>query len=282
MEGISNDNGTHLRDYEGEDRVVESSDLREELTLDSGDEWHVLSGLDVLDSYLNGFYGGEVTVLTGPTKNGKTLFAQTLTNGFAKRDERSGGRNVNCLWFSYEVAPRQFLAQFGETMPVFYLPRQLHGYDLKWLETRIDEAMEKFDVKIVFIDHLHYLIDMLRGGNTSLLVGHTMRQLVRIAQDRDIHLFLIAHSKKVNKDADGVFREPEAGDTRDSSFIEQEANNTIAIWRGFKKEPGEDVPCGSCVKIIHNRRFGVFDQRVYFYKDGPYLKEHERQQAERE
>ena len=125
-----------------------------------------------------------------------------------------------------------------------------------------EEAIQKFQCRIVFIDHLHYLLDLEQINNPSLHIGAIMRQLQNICQDNDLHIFLIVHNKKIIED-----REPQAGDTRDSGLIEQEANNTIAIWRH------ETNKTKSCIKIIHNRRFGVFEERFSVYKDGPYLKE---------
>ncbi len=250
----------NLADYNGPDRVIPAHELQESLTHRMGDEWYVTTDMPTLNNHITGFFGSEVTVITGPTKNGKTLFAQTLTDTFSRN-------GTKCLWFSYEVANRQFFAQFGEDLPDFYLPKELRPHAMRWLETRVREGKQKFGCKIVFIDHLHYLIDLAHAGSSSLHIGSIMRQLIGICKELDLHIFLVVHDKKVSPDKDGTFREPGVGDTRDSSLIEQEANNTIAIWRS-------DVTDNKArIKIIHNRRFGVRNKKFDVYKDGPYLTE---------
>lgn len=250
----------NLKAYDGPDAIVESRYMQEQLKTVVGKEWYVVSGMPTLNNLIGGFYGSEVTVLTGPTKNGKTLLAQTLTDTFWRNGTQS-------LWFSYEVANRQFFAQFGDELPSFYLPKELRSGAMRWLITRIHEGHQKFGCKIVFIDHLHYLIDLAHEGNSSLHIGAIMRQLIGICKELDIHIFLIVHDKKVSPDKDGKFREPGVGDTRDSGLIEQEANNTIAIWRS------DTTDNKACIKIIHNRRDGVRNKKFYVYKDGPYLTE---------
>ncbi len=246
--------------YDGPDAVVESLYLKSQLAKERGSEWHIKSGFPSLNYLIGGFYGSEVTILTGPTKNGKTLLAQTLTRDFAQQ-------GINSLWFSFEVAPRQFFDQFGEKMPSFFLPKILKGHAMGWLHERILESRDKFGCKIVFIDHLHYLIDLAQGGNASLHIGAIMRQLQSISKDMDIHIFLVVHNRKVAPEKDGTFREPGVGDTRDSSLIEQEGNNTIAIWRS------ETTDNKACIKVIHNRRFGIMNKRLFVYKRGSYLEE---------
>ena len=246
--------------------IVTSHWMREHLKeqADAGGSWCAKPKIGQLQQLITGFYGGELTVITGPTKNGKTLFAQTLTKHFAE-----GEPPIQCLWFSYEVPPKQFLEQFGDSLPLFYLPYQLKGRDMGWLYDRIKRAVKDDGCKVVFVDHLHFLFDILTSGNPSLQIGGIMRQLKGIAIEQDIHLFLIAHMRKVGKDQDGTWREPEAGDTRDSSFIEQETDNMIAVWRGNQGNNRAKI------KVIHNRRFGVMDAVIEMVKQGPYLVEYD-------
>ena len=67
----------NLKDYSGEDRVVSSHEMK--LTLDSRPEAvvRVKSMIPSLDRYIEDFRAGELITISGPTKNGKTLLAQT-------------------------------------------------------------------------------------------------------------------------------------------------------------------------------------------------------------
>ena len=249
-------------------QIIDSHTMRDMLAKSATGSWCARPKFTALAQFIEGFYGGELTVLTGPTKNGKTLLAQTLTKHFADNKDKHGDPDpIKCLWFSYEVPARQFLAQFGEDLPLFWLPDQLKAKDINWVYHRIKDACQNPAVKIVFIDHLHFLFDIMQAGNSSLHIGGIVRSLKGIAKEQDVHIFLIAHMGKVGKDKDGKWRDPEAGDTRDSSFIEQECDNTFAIWRGHENK------VNSKLKIIHNRRFGVFDEIIMLKKEGPYLVE---------
>ena len=83
-----------LRNYNGEDRVVSSHEMK--LALDKRPEAviRVKSLIPSLDRYIEDFRDGELIAISGPTKMGKTLLAQTLTVNFGKQ-------NQPALWFTY-------------------------------------------------------------------------------------------------------------------------------------------------------------------------------------
>ena len=88
----------------------------------------VKSFVPSLDDAIDHFQEGELITISGPTKSGKTLFAQTLTQAFIKQQYFP-------LWFSYEVPVRQFLSQFHE-LPMIFLPGKLKANALDWFEER--------------------------------------------------------------------------------------------------------------------------------------------------
>jgi len=245
-----------LAEYEGPDAVVTSQELYKTLKeMEKGNGCRFMSsGIPSLDGYIKGFYGGEVTVISGPTKHGKTLLAQTLTREFADQEK-------NCLWFTYEVPGLQFLEQFGEPLPGFFMPLQLKGNSLDWIEKRVYEAKLKYGLDAVFVDHLHYLIDMSRHS-MSLEIGHVMRFLKKMAVHHNIAIFVIAHIAKISLDT-----EPDETHLRDSSFVGQEADNCLMVWRSKVKE------YATSLKVALNRRFGVMGKKIDLMKIGNFLRE---------
>ena len=228
-----------LKDYEGKDKVISSIEMLR-LLEDTTQSIQIKSKIPSLDTTLGGFEGGEVTVISGKTGNGKTLLAQTLTINFEEQ-------SIPCLWFSFEVMPRNFLKSFGHNLPAFYLPMQLKVNSLLWLESRIYEAILKYGIRVVFIDHLHFLIDIKGKHNISLEIGFVMRSLKRIAIKHNICIFLISHIAKINPD-----KELDIEDCRDSSFVGQESDNVIMIWR--KKNTETEA----YIKIVKNRKQGFY------------------------
>ena len=162
------DNCYFLKDYQEPDMVVSSHELWEVLKNQQTQGFRVPL-FPILDNYIDGFQEGELIVVSGQTKHGKTLFCQTITKTLIKG-------NINSLWFTFEVPARQFLSfmQDGGMLPLFYMPQQLKSRNLEWLEERIKEAIVKYQIKAVFIDHLHYLLDMKRH-NISLEIRSIMR-----------------------------------------------------------------------------------------------------------
>lgn len=233
--------------YEGKDEIITSQDAWEALAEKRSQPTPKLfSKIPALDSMIDGFRQGDLIVVSAPTKMGKTTLCQTITTNLAEA-------GTPCLWFSYEMAQQEFLEKFGQPLPFFALPRSLRGNSLDWLEQRIIEAMAKHDVKIVFIDHLHFLIDMAfigQKGNVSLLIGSIMRRLKQIALEWNITIVIIAHTTKINFE-----KEPDLSDIRDSSFISQEADTVLMIWRLIDKET-KAYGNRAILAVLANRRNG--------------------------
>lgn len=234
-----------LVSYEGKDKIISSHDMQLIIANDTRRIISFKTGMDLLDETIGGFEGGELTLISGLTGCGKTLLAQSLTRYFAYQDIKS-------VWFSYEVMPRQFLKAFGDVLPLFYLPSVLHLNTLEWLEQRILEAKLKYDCRAVFIDHLHFLVDMRTKNNMSLEIGYTMRSLKKMALKHNMCFFLIAHTAKVSPE-----RELDIDSIRDSSFCAQESDNVFMIWRRLQTDSQPEWN-QAYLKVVKNRKFGTY------------------------
>jgi len=251
-----------LAEYDGEDKVISSNELFKILIEKSKTKRFVSlqSGLPTLDNLIHSFDGGELTTISGTTGHGKTLLAQTFTANFAERGKLP-------LWFTYEVSALQFLRQFGENIPHFYMPSMLKSTTLEWIYQRILETKLKYGVEAVFIDHLHFLADIMMSNYPSMDIGRVMRKLKSWCVELNICFFLIAHTTKIKMDK--ADKELELGDIRDSSFVEQESDNVFYLWRKKKNDTE------ATLKIVKNRRFGVRDKKILIHKEGNFLKETE-------
>ena len=190
-----------LAEYEGKDRVISFAEKKKEFS-EQPKGFSIHCGFFKLDDLIDGFVEGELVLVSGRPKSGKTLWLQTLTSHFA-------GVGEKVLWFSYEVPARQFLDSFPE-LPEGYMPRQVEMANIWWLEERILESKLKYGTRIVMVDHLHYLVDMSRLRNASLEIGNVYRRLKLLAIKHKVIIFLISHLRKVEA---GV--EPQGEDIRD-------------------------------------------------------------------
>lgn len=248
-----------LAGYAGEDRVISASEMRREIASRPKNRVHFFSKLPGLDRLTEGFQGGELIALSGPTKNGKTLLAQTLTVRFAEQE-------IHSLWFSFEVPAPQFLDQMPKDAE-FYIPRMLVPHRPDWIDQRIMESKLKHNTRAVFVDHLHFLIDLARAGrNLSVDIGAIVRGLKREAVRHNIVIFLLCHATKALSPT-GEMRELQAFDIRDSSFVPQEADSTWIIQRKLDRETGE-FNNKAMLKVCNHRRTGVMEKRLTLVKEG--------------
>lgn len=208
-----------------------------------------------------GVRGGELVTISGQSGHGKTSYALWLT----KKIVDSG---VPCLWFTYEMNPWYLKEKFEklgakEDFNTF-VPLKHSENTAKWIKERILEAKEKYACKIVFIDHLHYLLPPEQEMNISLMIGGIVRDLKQLAVETDTIVYLIAHMRKLQ------FGEKTNIDAvRDSALIINESDYVYLIER-VKTEKGrkseekiEEYLNYSKVSLAKNRRTGDI-KNLYF------------------
>lgn len=260
-----------LASYKGKDRVVSSHEMKEYLDNQPTPVWEVDSGFPYLDNMIQGWGAGDLIVISGRTKEGKTSLGQSITKNMAENE-------VATSWFTYEIGARAFLQTFGEDkddIPLFYLPKELKSSGIEWIKKRILEAKVKYEAKVVFIDHLHYLLNMgnlARSGNTSLVIGGIMRELKKTAIYLNVCIFIICHLTKVSLD-----RKPSLKDLRDSSFIAQEADYVVFIAR-VRDEKTEEATNQALVYLAANRKNGRLGKFKVIMKDNLFKELDENQQ----
>jgi len=240
--------------YDGPDRIISSYEMRDHLKKTEKDTITVFSKIPGLDKATGGFQTGELIALSGPTKNGKTLFSQTLTKNF--HDQQ-----VFSLWFSFELPPRQFLNCFKD-LPLIFMPKILRSSNLAWLDDRILESFQKFNTRIVFVDHLHYCLDLARVKNPSIEIGQVIRHLKLLAVRESLIIFLMCHTNKSG--AENLSYQS----LRDSSFISQESDSVLMIKR--TPEDGENA---ARLRVEFHRRTGCLEKVIDLIKINGFLEE---------
>lgn len=159
------------------------------------------------------------------------------------------------LWFSYELSSGEFINRFPGELPVFVMPAKMKANTLEWVRHRILEGLAKYGVKMVFIDHLHYLFDLARMRNTSIEIGQVIRTLKMLAVELNITIFLMCHMAKLDP-----YQEPSDDNIRDSSFVSQESDAGIMVWRNVQSDNE------AWLKVCFHRRTGVMDKKVGLVK----------------
>ena len=245
----------NLREYSGEDRIISSTEMLLSMKDQPETLIKVKGNIPSLDQAVDGFRGGELYVISGPTKSGKTLLAISLTNSFCRQQFQP-------LWFTFEVPARQFLGQFPEP-PFIYLPARLRAHAMTWLEDRVMEAFEKYHTRIIFIDHLHYLFDLAQTRNPSIEIGQVIRRLKTLAVTQDFIIFLLCHTTKGKSEVNLSYES-----IRDSSFISQESDCVLMI----KRMP-DLGPTLAGLSVEFHRRTGVIERMIKLVKVDGLLRE---------
>jgi replicative DNA helicase len=206
--------------YIGKDEVVSATIIKEQLDVDA-EQKKYFTGINQINTILDGFKSGDLITMSGISGNGKTELLISFTKDFIDR-------KYKVMWISFEVSPKDFMNRFGDYDPIFYMPRQNQPNSLDWVIKRIMEAKAKYGCEIVMIDHLHFLLDMNTLGNRNIshLFGGIIRRIKTTALKLDMTIFLVAHlNKTATKEV------PDLVDLRDSSFTYQEADSVLIIHR---------------------------------------------------
>lgn len=250
------------RVYAGEDRVAPFGSLLEE-EAKRAKEKIISTGYTSLDAILKGFIPSQLIVVSAATKSGKTSFCMEM--GAQMNHE-------NPLWLSFEESIPELLNKFHEShgvYPIGFAPMSMKGNTLEWVEKKIIEAKVKYNTGIVFIDHLHFIVPMV-AERQDLAIGHAMRELKRMARMWNVVVVLIAHIKKVRVD-----RSPTLEDLRDSSFIAQEADTVIMLYRHAYRDDEGDMSITNkvVVSVLANRRTGKTGNVKMVFQDGKFLQQ---------
>lgn len=246
--------------YAGEDKLVSSKEILEQIKTEP-EEQKFMSGFGGLDAILDGFRENQLIVIAAPTKSGKTQMCVELT---IRMD------NTNPVWVPFEESAKELIRKFydrGEEPPLFYTPQNIIGNTVDWIEKRVVEGKVKYGSKLFFIDHLHFIVPF-SSDRLDTRIGQTMRDLKAVAKRNNVIIVLVAHLKKTRLDIS-----PDLEDLRDSSFIAQEADTVIMLWRKtHRNDDGEvEVMNNTIVSVQANRRTGNTGNMELYFDKGRFL-----------
>ena len=243
----------------------QASDVYEALLLDKGEGRGAQTKFNEINSKLGGIRPGEITVLVGDTGSGKSTFGINMVLDAMERgdhaliisSEMSPQRVVSKLasmiaqvdYLAQSDADRQKVREFFSAHPLCLL--DIHG---PVSETRMAETVaycaERFGVKFVLLDHLHFFIQAEPEHERQALESY-MRAIVSVKMKTKAHIFVIAHPRATQKDGEKVGMASIKG----ASGIKQDADNVLAIHREMKGQKDMvDPPVR--FKLFKNRYLG--------------------------
>lgn len=253
----------HLRLYDEDDQIISSLCEIEYIEKNFSEVTPYKCGLPTIDEAINGFVPGEFIILSGRPKHGKSLTMRTFINNFYLHG------TLSCV-FSYEEQPRYFYQNFpnnGKDI-TFYVPKKLKAFDLDWIIERSIEAKLKYDTRMVFIDHGHYLFNVAEKNATGA-ASDVGRKIKRLAVEEGLVVFLIWHVMKMNVLSVGDL---DQSLIRDSGLVCGEADTLLFTYRQVKSDGITKMEEGY-ITIDFARRTGAMKMVIPVVKEGAFFRE---------
>jgi hypothetical protein len=205
-----------------------------------------------------GFQPGELIVLSAPPKIGKSTWALQICTHNALQE-------VPSLFFCLEMRPmkviRKIIECHTQTPSEEIRPEEIGctesdfsgnplylGYcyqkpDLNWVMETIKAAVQRYGLKMVVFDHLHFLCRSIT--NQTQEISLTVQAFKFLAEEMEIPIILIAQPRKIEPDKkSSAYPIMTAMDLKDSISIYSDCDHLIILHRQRKASMGKEVKEG--------------------------------------
>lgn len=218
----------------------------------------------------------ELTIITGQNGSGKTMWLSHVILNQLKD-------NRKCIIASLEMHPiltvnrmitqdlgspeptRDYVNEFIDKMKnKLYIYRQDGITNTETMYAMIEYAYHIFDCRIFVIDSLMKMYDIAEDNYDAQ--KRFVDRLTAIARKYPIHIFLVAHTRKL-KD---IYDQPTKNDVHGSNHIVNLADNLICVWRNKWKEKqiDDDRLTDDEIRTIPDVKVFVQKQRNYIGENG--------------
>jgi len=235
--------------------VIKNIEKRIEHT---GETSGIPTGFTKLDRTINGLRENNLILIAAKTANGKTSFALDVAKNVSfkgypvvifslemAKDDLTEAliRNESRVELS-SLAFREVSAD--EKTEIYRACRKLSenkclfiddmdGLSISKLESRIQEYITRYGIKVVIVDYLQ-LLTVPKGESRRIEVENISRNLKRMAKKFMLPIIALSQfSRKLDED----IRRPRLSDLRDSGALEQDSDIVIFIHNPTDKEKEE-------------------------------------------
>lgn len=226
----------------------------------SGKVRGISTGLKGIDEMLEGFEPGEMMILTGHTKHGKSRLAANIAKNVAAQ-----GKTV--LYINTEMTKlqmgRRFNAMLGdEKLKGKILLNDKAGLTYNNVLQIMERAKEK-GTDLVIVDHLHFFSRSV--DNQTSEISKIAKDFKDAAVEFELPLIMLCHLQQAD-----TKKKPTLQMIKNSSSIAQDADIVIAVWMDDRPDsPGDET---QVLRLAH-RSAGGTKKRHYLYNDGMKLSE---------
>jgi twinkle protein len=113
------------------------------------------------------------------------------------------------------------------------------------------------------------------GMTETEYISQALTKIRRFARTNDVHVWIVAHPKKMEKGADGKYPVPNPYDVSGSANWKNKADNCLSIWRDLANPEDREVQVHiQKIRFKENGKIGmatlVYDYSTGKYRDCPY------------
>ena len=246
------------------DGIDDASSVKEELyqLFESGTPEGYTAGYDMDNEFI--WHPGQVTLVTGIPGHGKSTFLKNIIYRLAAMHvlksfiySAEEANTAFALSDMYQIATGKsfFSTQFSERMTKQdledYMPfmndhfkyYRLYDNDLS-IEGIIEKAkgmVKRFGINILVIDNMS-TVEKSMSNQTDTRhhqIKVMMTDVSRFARNYGVHVFLVAHPKKMTELKSGVYKVPSGYDVGDSSHFYNLPDNGISVYRNMETRQTE-------------------------------------------
>jgi twinkle protein len=215
------------------------------------------TGVESLDDLVT-WHRGQVTLVTGAPGHGKTSFLKQLTWWLSK---------VGWKWFIYSAeegstalaiadiisiaadktflkksfAPRVSKSEIDSLAPVVnehYKFMKIEDTVLKVddIIAKTKEMVKRFGIRGVIIDNMSTVENGLprAGESRHNILGQDITKLRLMAKQLGVHVFLVAHPRKLETNKDGIIKPAGGYDVSESSHYYNLPDNGVTVYRNLR------------------------------------------------
>lgn len=244
------------------------------------------TGLQDLDSFLQGLKNSDFMILAARPSMGKTAFALNIASHLSiKKDtpvvffslEMSSNQLIHRIFSSYGLIPlfnlksgnlddahTQKLIKVSNKLSQSKLIINDEISNLMSLRSIARKLKRENDIKLIIIDYLQ-LLEGTRRENRNLEISEISRSLKILAKELDIPI--IALSQLSRSVESRQVKKPMLSDLRESGSLEQDADIVMFLYREDYYNPETENKNITDVIIAKNRNGPTGTIPVYFHKE---------------
>ncbi|WP_270638550.1 replicative DNA helicase [Megamonas funiformis] len=244
------------------------------------------TGLQDLDSFLQGLKNSDFMILAARPSMGKTAFALNIASYLSiKKDtpvaffslEMSSNQLIHRIFSSYGLIPlfnlksgnlddahTQKLIKVSNKLSQSKLIINDEISNLMSLRSIARKLKRENDIKLIIIDYLQ-LLEGTRRENRNLEISEISRSLKILAKELDIPI--IALSQLSRSVESRQVKKPMLSDLRESGSLEQDADIVMFLYREDYYNPETENKNITDVIVAKNRNGPTGTIPVYFHKE---------------